>query len=98
MTNFSDPASVADLFPTTCWVFKTTGIGDGIVVRFPEGFYIKIYYSENQNGAYDITGGWNGEVSPCLNTTVDEKDMKRWCSQISSAKSFIKVIHEAKMS
>lgn len=94
MNDFPGLGSIQSLFPTTYWVFETRGLADGVIVRFPQGFYLKFYYSDTQSGMYDIVGGWNGEVSPCLRTTVAEKDMKQWCSQIHSVDSFIRVVYE----
>ncbi|MCM1215397.1 MAG: hypothetical protein NC548_12865 [Lachnospiraceae bacterium] len=85
---------ISSYFPTTCWVFPTAGISDGIIVRFSEGFYLKIYYSDKMHDAYNVIGGWNGEVNPRLNITVKDKDIKEWCSKITSSEAFMKVVYE----
>jgi len=91
----NDLTSVPQYFPKTCWSFPTRGNEEGLVVRFPEGFYLKIYYNEKQNDVFDIVGGWSGEVNPCLNISVPSKEMKQWCSQITSASAFMKVVHSS---
>ncbi|MCM1221205.1 MAG: hypothetical protein NC548_42675 [Lachnospiraceae bacterium] len=88
--------SIKKYFPNTCWLFPTRGLQDGVIIRFPEGFYLKVYYSETQSDAFDIVGAWNGEVNPCLNINVSEKDMKQWCSRVTGARAFAEIVHSSK--
>lgn len=76
----SDISYLKDYFPLPCECIRTTGIGDGIILKF-NTFYLKIYNSEKCPGHYDIEGYLYDNSVRVYLAIVPEVQMKSFASE-----------------
>lgn len=75
-----DKENLSKYFPLKCKCEKTTGIGNGVILKF-NSFYLKIYES---NGGYIVQGYRYNSSNVRFRYDIPSKEFSSWASQFNN--------------